>query len=89
MPRDPDKFVGRTGLALENAEGEPEEVLRILRAFLKKEVRVRVRVGARVRVTVRARVRVKLPLTPTLTLGTKSDVKLVRTAPKQLSLSHP
>ena len=37
MPRDPDKFVGRTGLALENAEGQPEEVLRILRAFLKKE----------------------------------------------------
>ena len=30
-------FVGRTGLALENAEGSPEEVLDILRAFLKKE----------------------------------------------------
>ena len=37
QPRDPDKFVGRTGLALENAEGSPEEVLGILRAFLKKE----------------------------------------------------
>lgn len=37
QPRDPDKFVGRTGLALENAEGSPEEVLDILRAFLKKE----------------------------------------------------
>ena len=34
--RDPDTFVGRTGLALENAEGTPEEVLDVLRKFLKE-----------------------------------------------------
>ena len=45
-------------------------MLRILRDFLMKEVRLRLRAGVRVGV----RVRVKFPLTPTLTLTLTSTL---------------